>query len=222
MWQIFAIDISDSARCEGEMHLHEAPDSCSSIFQSPNATFLRGIAPHVHDDCDDIEILLKGSIVLPSSPSRGYCVSAPALIINRAGETHGFVAGTDGAAVLGIRCPKSYRGRSAVSDEIVSWRGRVIALGISQTREYTTENCTIRVHLFNEHFSFDVARHPGAEYVGVLICEQGLLYFSDGTTHEISGATLVFSNDDSLTRVQSVLSGRLIEVLPRQNGGYLV
>ena len=223
MRQIFDFKSIESELGEGEIHLHEAQRSCSSIFRSPNSGSLKGIAPHIHDNCDDIEILLRGSIILPAAPGRGYCVSAPALIINRAGEPHGFVSGENGAAVLGVRCPKDYRGHSVSRDEAVVWCERVLPLDNARTRVVHTANCIIQVQVRSEAGgSLHVASHPRAEYVGVLMCEHGSLSFLDGTKHAVDGSALVFSYDDNLRQVDVPHGGRLIEILPKQSGGLFV
>lgn len=219
MPKIFDIKAIDSELGDGELHLHEAQDSCSSLFRNPNRNSLKGIAPHVHHSCDDIEVLLRGKIILPSAPKRGYSVAAPALIINRAGEVHGFIADSVGAAVLGIRCPKDYRGRSVELGSPIVWCGRVIPIDESGLKEYRAPHCTVRIRTLGRGDVCAVAPHSGAEYVGVLLCEDALLSCSDGTSKSVNGDALIFSTNNKISHIAMHCGGVLIEILPNQGDG---
>lgn len=152
----------------GELHLHESSYSCTSLFTFPNAKNLKGIAPHIHDYCDDIEVLLNGEIAVPATAYTARIVPAPHLIINRQGAAHGFFAHSAIVVVVGIRTPKSYQGRSLLStwqQECVERLGPPPTVDFIDLRgecnvEYTTDNTLVRVHHISNQVVFDSLPWP--------------------------------------------------------------
>lgn len=149
---IWLDEIDQQGACEGETHLHCSRTSCTSVFISPNRTGLRGIAPHLHEECDDIEILTRGEIRIFRPWQEALIVRAPALIVSPPKHVHGFyVNGLSGARVLSLRTPVSYQGQSLLDPpkwpeaRHLSLGPNVIDLTNPLTGDIRTSNCHIAV-----------------------------------------------------------------------------
>ncbi len=146
-------EIDQQGVCEGETHLHCSRTSCTSVFISPNRTGLLGIAPHLHEECDDIEILIRGEIGIFRPWREALSVRAPALIVSPPKHVHGFyVSGTTGARVLGLRTPVSYQGQSFLDPSKLPKAARHLSLGPNvfdltnpPAEDIRTSNCHISV-----------------------------------------------------------------------------
>ena len=138
----------------GERHLHESMYSCTHLFSFPNGEGLKGVAPHIHSYCDDIELLIEGEIVVPRPHRRGIKVPAPFLIINPTNTVHAFVVAAGNASVLGYRSPKSYQGQELLSQWLTEGiitngsEDRPVFIDLSTTRNLVqeTRNTIVRLH----------------------------------------------------------------------------
>lgn len=139
---------------DGETHLHESAFACTSLFVHPNRSGLKGIAPHCHTHCDDIELVLRGEIAILGTPGSATLVPAHYIVINPAGSAHGYFAHAGEVIVLGVRTPKSYEGVPLLDQ----WRGqlgpmpatsatRLIDTADCGAREHASTHATIRIHL---------------------------------------------------------------------------
>lgn len=150
---IWLDEIDQQGVCEGETHLHCSRTSCTSVFISPNRTGLLGIAPHLHEECDDIEILIRGEIGIFRPWREALTVRAPALIVSPPKHVHGFyVSGPSGARVLGLRTPMSYQGQSFLDPSKLHEAARHISmvpnvydLTSPPAQDIRTSNCHISV-----------------------------------------------------------------------------
>ena len=138
----------------GEMHLHESDHSCSSLFTYPNIESLKGIAPHFHDFCDDIEVVLSGEIAVLKTQLAAKVVPSPYLILNPPKKAHGFFVKSRYVSVFGFRCPKSYQGKSLLSEwssgqaaqEVDTSATTFVDLSQAGNSQYVTEHTTVCIH----------------------------------------------------------------------------
>lgn len=211
--------LCDGSR-DGENHLHLSTSSCTNVFVSPNKTGLKGIAPHIHDECDDIEFLANGEIALFRPWQNVLSVRAPALLISKPGQVHGFHAvGTDPVRVLGFRSPVTYQGRSMLGmslSELESLTAganpQCIDLFDMRATQIETANTTIKIHRLT----------AGVAHIGSCSCERivifldgGLARYSGGEVYVKAASFLVLGGGSDLTCELSSDS-TLVELVPRK------
>ncbi len=67
---------------QGEAFFYGKPENALSIFRFPNSNNLRGISLHIHPECDDIDILIKGELLFSNDGKMFRKVCAPAIVAN--------------------------------------------------------------------------------------------------------------------------------------------
>jgi len=97
---------ADSYQGKGEAFFYGSDHSAVSIFRYPNANQLRGIGFHVHEKCDDIDLLVRGAAYFGKDPKSYQYFEAPCLVANFAGTPHSLIAPKKGSTlVYGFRAP---------------------------------------------------------------------------------------------------------------------
>lgn len=213
-------DVPCDGSRDGENHLHVSTSSCTNVFVSPNKTGLKGIAPHIHDECDDIEFLATGEIALFRPWQNALAVRAPALLISTPGQVHGFyTVGADPVRVLGFRSPANYQGRSMLgtsSCELESLSlgtsSQCIDLSDMEATQIETANTTIKIHRLA----------AGVAYIGSCSCERIVIFLGSGLARHSGSEVyvkaagfLVLGGGSDLTCELSSDS-TLVELVPRR------
>jgi hypothetical protein len=138
---------------DGELHLHESEYACTSLFIYPNRKGLKGIAPHYHSHCDDIELVLRGDIAIFGKRSSATVIPSNYMVINPVRSAHGYFVQAQQVIVLGVRAPKSYEGVPLLE----VWRdepgasasmpcARLVDLATATDAEYASPNAAVRIH----------------------------------------------------------------------------
>ena len=83
---------SDIYEGKGEGFFYGNKNSALSFFRFPNTDGLKGIALHVHPDCDDIDVLIEGELLISPDWKTTKKIKAPALIANLAGTPHSILS----------------------------------------------------------------------------------------------------------------------------------
>jgi len=90
----------------GEGFIFSEKNCALSFFRSPNNNNLKGIGLHIHPECDDIDILLKGELTLFSSWKDSVTIKAPCIVTHKAGIAHAVISrGEKPALMYGFRSP---------------------------------------------------------------------------------------------------------------------
>lgn len=127
----------------GEVHLQYTTEGITNRYVWPNSNQLKGIGPHIHEFCSDIELITQGTIIIFVSDSHGVKVDAPALVINLPGMIHGFSACGDGCEVFSFRYPPIYEG---------------VPVSLNEMKEnpLNHEDILTRVYPLNQHDTIQV------------------------------------------------------------------
>jgi hypothetical protein len=204
----------------GEIHLHESDHMCTHLFVRPNSDGLAGIGPHVHDYCDDVEIVLCGEILIPKTRTTAMAVPSRFIVINPPGTVHGFFTRSENVCVLGIRSPKSYQGWAATSllaegpeqNATTPAKPIVVSLADKQRREFKTRNTLIRLHDFSLHPLLGTS--GCAERLLIPLGPMELLAPSTGSIWRIPKNGLVVAPGHESFRCDGDPGALVVEVLP--------
>ena len=100
-----------SSLSSSEGAVYESKEALVTYFLYPNVNKSDGIGLHTHAICDDIELLLSGSVYCYETQGAFSKHFAPLLIVNRPGVPHSIIkTGGPPTTLLSFRFPYSYEG----------------------------------------------------------------------------------------------------------------
>lgn len=122
----------NSYYAKGEAFFYGDKKSALSLFRSPNSDGLLGIGLHIHPDCDDIDIVIKGKVYFSNDAKNFTCASAPALVANLCGTPHAvYVPNKSEALMYGFRSP--FKGGESVTSNNLNLKSQLYELSKYKT-----------------------------------------------------------------------------------------
>ena len=181
---------------------------------------MKGVAPHIHHYCDDIEVVLHGEVAVPISKRRAILVPRSHIIINRPGAVHGFYAQSESVVILGVRSPANYEGCPAPEEwshgtEPVSYdkkKTSILDLTSFSGKAITTQYTTVRVHEIHGPLLLKAVDQP--ERLIVPLGPVRLCSALSGGTSSIGKASIAVSAGGEELTVLGRAGILIVEILP--------